>query len=178
MDGEKRDGPKPYRGRGRAAAPSEEFHLDASIGHRPRSRVKPVRTTTRPPWPTVNDMAELPIVCTLTPAALKAREEGLLAGLICRTDERLDVGPVSPTSFLSGGLRRLATGTKEVDNSPSGSSDTASCDGPAAPIQFEGTHNRAAPRARTRFRSRTRPTGCQTQNDIPDRRYVIGVCAS
>ncbi len=36
-------------------------------------------------------MANLPIACTLGPAALKARREDLLGGLVRRAAERLDV---------------------------------------------------------------------------------------
>lgn len=36
-------------------------------------------------------MSELPIACTLGPAALKARREDLLGGLVRRAEERLDV---------------------------------------------------------------------------------------
>lgn len=36
-------------------------------------------------------MSNLPIVCTLGPAALKARREDLLGGLVRRADERLDL---------------------------------------------------------------------------------------
>jgi hypothetical protein len=36
-------------------------------------------------------MSNLPIVCTLGPAALKARREGLLGSLVRRADERLDL---------------------------------------------------------------------------------------
>jgi hypothetical protein len=34
---------------------------------------------------------ELPIACTLSPAALKARREQLLPGLLARADERIDL---------------------------------------------------------------------------------------
>lgn len=36
-------------------------------------------------------MSNLPIVCTLGPAAVKARREDLLGGLVRRAEERLDV---------------------------------------------------------------------------------------
>ena len=36
-------------------------------------------------------MSELPIACTLGPAAIKARREDLLGGLVRRAEERLDV---------------------------------------------------------------------------------------
>ena len=36
-------------------------------------------------------MSNLPIVCTLGPAALKARSDDLLGGLVRRADERLDL---------------------------------------------------------------------------------------
>jgi hypothetical protein len=36
-------------------------------------------------------MSNLPIVCTLGPAALKARRDDLLGGLVRRADERLDL---------------------------------------------------------------------------------------
>ena len=36
-------------------------------------------------------MSSLPIACTLSPAAVKARREDLLGGLIRRAEERLDV---------------------------------------------------------------------------------------
>lgn len=36
-------------------------------------------------------MAHLPIVCALTPAALKARREGLLSDLLARADAREDL---------------------------------------------------------------------------------------
>ena len=36
-------------------------------------------------------MDDLPIACTLSPAALKARKEGLLNALIQRADERVEL---------------------------------------------------------------------------------------
>ena len=36
-------------------------------------------------------MSDLPIVCTLGAAALKARREDLLGGLVCRAEERIDI---------------------------------------------------------------------------------------
>jgi hypothetical protein len=36
-------------------------------------------------------MDNSPIACTLTPAALKARKEGLLAQLVARADDRVDL---------------------------------------------------------------------------------------
>src|SRR5712691_7889156 len=36
-------------------------------------------------------MSDLPIACTLGPAALKARREDLLGGLVRRAEERIDV---------------------------------------------------------------------------------------
>lgn len=36
-------------------------------------------------------MSDLPLVCTLGPAALKARSEDLLGGLVRRAEERFDV---------------------------------------------------------------------------------------
>jgi hypothetical protein len=50
-------------------------------------------------------MTELPIVCTLTPAALKARREGLLADLLGRAESRTE---------LPNGLRLRFAATEDV----------------------------------------------------------------
>jgi hypothetical protein len=36
-------------------------------------------------------MADLPVVCTLTPAALNVRREGLLKALVARAEQRQDI---------------------------------------------------------------------------------------
>lgn len=47
-------------------------------------------------------MTNLPIACTLGPAALKARQEDLLGGLLRRADQRLDLPDGYRIRFAAG----------------------------------------------------------------------------
>ena len=48
-------------------------------------------------------MTTLPVICTLTPAALRARREGLLAKLVARAESREDVPDGLRLRFPPGG---------------------------------------------------------------------------
>ena len=59
-------------------------------------------------------MAELPIVCTLTPAALRARREGLLSDLMRQAEARDDLSEGLRLRFAATG-DRLSTITRAVE---------------------------------------------------------------
>ena len=59
-------------------------------------------------------MAELPIVCTLTPDALRARREGLLSDLMRQAEARDDLSEGLRLRFAATG-DRLSTITRAVE---------------------------------------------------------------
>jgi diadenosine tetraphosphatase ApaH/serine/threonine PP2A family protein phosphatase len=69
----------------RATEPPHEFAADIETGGAPRSALDGIIISGVDRRRKV--MSELPVACTLGPAALKARREGLLADLLLRADE-------------------------------------------------------------------------------------------